>query len=76
MIVIAYNYENKIISIVNSKSVELANAFWQGKGLVPFRIATLEKDFTPLEDHVTGIYEVLKTKTVYDGRREIVVVEG
>jgi len=38
MIVIAYDYEDRIISILNSKSVELANAFWQGKSLVPSRI--------------------------------------
>lgn len=62
MIFIAKDYNGKVISIVNAKSLELANAFWQGRGVIPHTVSDLEKDYLPLEDHPTGVYELLKTK--------------
>lgn len=61
MIYIGYNYEGLPISIVNAKSKELAYAYWQGKDVLPYSHKCLEEDFTPLKDHLTGVYEILKT---------------
>lgn len=35
MIYIAYDYDGYVISIVNSRSEELANAYWQGANITP-----------------------------------------
>ena len=64
MIFIAYNFDGYIISIVNAKNKELANAYWQGADIVPYSIKSLEKDFSSLEDHPTGVFSILKTQEV------------
>ena len=62
MIFIAYNHNENCIGIVNAKSRELAVAFWQGKGEIPHVIKSLDDDYIPLEEHNTGVYELLKIK--------------
>lgn len=77
MIVIGYNYAGKVISIVNTKSEELANAYWQGAGIYPYRTSILEKDFTPIEEHITGVYPLLRTEEIklyVEGKHETFLV--
>jgi hypothetical protein len=62
MIYIATNYEGYITSIVNAKDESLAKAYWQGKGIIPNTILNLEKDFTSLDEHPTGVYPLISTK--------------
>ncbi len=61
MVFIAYNYDGKVISIINAKSKELANAFWQGRKVCPHHIKSLREDFIPLSEHPTGVYSILET---------------
>lgn len=65
MIVIAYNYNNKIIGIVNAENEKLANAFWHGRGITPHSTKVLERDFTKLEEHPHGVYPILETIEKY-----------
>ena len=62
MIFIGYNYEGYTISIVNAKSRELADAYWQGAQIIPHTVKCLEKDFASLDEHPTGVYPILRTK--------------
>jgi hypothetical protein len=66
MVYIAYNHNSEVISVVSAKSIELANAFWQGKGIVVYSHQCLETDFSNLNDHPTGVFEFVKTETVTD----------
>lgn len=69
MIIIAYNHNGKIISIVNAKSKELALAYWQGtKGGIPHSTKILEEDFIPLSEHPTGVMPILDTIEIIAGR--------
>ncbi len=61
MIFIAKNYDGYTISIVNARSIELANAYWQGADIVPHSITCLEKDFDNINTHITGVYSLLRT---------------
>ncbi len=64
MVYIAYNYSGKVVSIVNARSLELAHAYWQGKGVMLNNVKTLEDrgDFIPLDEHPTGVYSILETE--------------
>lgn len=62
MVYIGYDYESIPISVVSAKSKELAVAYWQGKEILPHTIQCLEEDFASLDDHPTGVFEILKTK--------------
>lgn len=68
MIFIGLDYNNKIISIVNAKSKELAYAYWQGKDILPHSHKNLEEDYISLKEHPTGVYPILETyeKDVYE----------
>jgi len=61
MIVIAKNYKDKIIGIVNAENKKLANAFWHGRGIIPHSVTT-EDDFMPLDEHPHGVYPILETE--------------
>lgn len=63
---IAYDHNSVPVSVVCAKSKELANAFWQGKGLYPHTVKSLSQDFTPLADHPTGVFPLVSTKMVHD----------
>lgn len=67
MIYLAFNYEGYCISIVNAKSKELAVAYWQGANIIPHSIKSLEEDYTPIEEHLTGVYPILKTQELDQG---------
>lgn len=62
MIFIGYDYDGYVISIVNAKSKDLAIAYWQGAGMYPNTI--VEDDCNGLKDHPTGVYPLIKIKTV------------
>jgi hypothetical protein len=64
MIFIAYNYEGAPISVVCAKNQDLANAYWQGAGIIPHSSKCLEKDFTPIDEHITGVFPLIKTKEI------------
>lgn len=70
MIVIAYNHNGKVVSIVNAKSEELAKAFWQGRGIIYNTINNLDdkKTFTSLDEHPTGVYPIFETIELIAGR--------
>jgi hypothetical protein len=61
MIFIAYNHKSQVISIVNAKNQELANAYWQGANVDVHASKCLETDFTSLDEHPTGVFPILKT---------------
>ena len=67
MIFIAYNYKNQPISIVNAKSKELAEAFWQGRNLNVDHVKNLEKDFIDLDSHPTGVFPLFETEVMILG---------
>ena len=78
MVVIAYDYNSKVIGIVNADNEKLANAFWQGKSLAVHSTKVLERDFTKLEEHPTGVFPILETVTVdgyslKDNRKVLIV---
>lgn len=67
MTFIAYNHQGQIVSIVVAKSKELAMAYWQGSNIgIPASSKCVEdeNDFTPLSEHVTGVFPILKTITL------------
>lgn len=57
MIYIAKDYEGKVLGIVNARNKDLANAYWQGRGVMPHKVRSLS-DYPPLEDHPTGVYPI------------------
>ena len=58
----AKTYDSKVESIVLADSYELAQAYWQGKGIVAHSVDTrTEKD---LNDHITGVLPILHTKKI------------
>ena len=59
MICIARNYDGYIIDIVLARSLELANIYWQGKGVYPHRTDIREE--YQLENHPTGVIPILST---------------
>jgi len=61
-IFIAKTYEGKVESVVLAKSYELANAYWQGQGIVAHSIT--ERNESDLEDHPTGVLPIVKTKLI------------
>ena len=64
MIFIAYNGPGYVTSIISAKSEALALAYWQGASVDVFSHKCLEnpEDFTPLNEHVTGVIPILKTE--------------
>lgn len=73
MIFIGFNYEGYPISIVNAKSEELANAFWQGREIYPHSIKCLESDYEDINKHITGVFPLFeaKEKEIYvDGKHK------
>ena len=61
MVFIAYNEKSKPVSVVAAKSEELAQAFWQGKGITVWSSSCLETDFTPIEETLTGVISLVET---------------
>lgn len=61
---VAYNEENYPVDIVQAKTKEMANIFWQGKGIVP--ISVREFNDASLQEHPTGVVSILST-VIKDG---------
>ena len=66
MVIVGYDHNGTIISILNAKSQELANAYWQGAGISIHRSRSLDdkETFMPLDESPTGVYPILKTKEI------------
>jgi hypothetical protein len=62
MTFVCYNEKGIPVSVIAAKSDELAQAYWQGKGLTVWSSACLETDFTPLDDTLTGVIPLVTTK--------------
>ena len=68
MTYIAYNYEGVAISILRARNRTVADIYWQGAGIIANTVTCVEEDMADLEDHITGVYPILKTKeTRVDG---------
>lgn len=65
MVFIAYDHNGYVTSIVSAKSEELAKAWWHGAGVDVYTSKNLENvaNFTPLDQHPTGVIPLLKTET-------------
>lgn len=62
----AKTYDGSIESVVLAKSYALAQAYWQGKGVMASSVD--EKNETDLENHPTGVLPIVKTKEIYASR--------
>jgi len=85
LIYVAFDYEGTVISIVNARSLDLANAFWQGRGVIPHSTKNLLEDYTALKDHPTGVFPLFETEEIelilpefggYSEPRKFIVVKG
>ena len=61
-IFIAKTYNGSIESVVLAKSYALAQAFWQGQGVVAHSIT--ERSEADLESHPTGVLPIVKTRKI------------
>jgi hypothetical protein len=59
-IYIAKKYDGIVESVVLAKSYELANAYWQGMGILPHSIDTRNEN--DLKDHPTGVLPIVTAK--------------
>jgi hypothetical protein len=59
-IIIAKTYDDKVEDIVLAIDVKSANAYWQGKGVVPHSV--YEYNESDLDDHMTGVIPILTTR--------------
>jgi len=59
VICIAKNHKNRILSVVLTKNIELAKAFWHGKGIIPHTITELTE--ANLLEHPTGVIPIVST---------------
>jgi len=57
---IAYDERNFPVSVVKARSLDLAEAFWQGKGLYPNFSVNVDTERC-LEDHTTGVIPLVST---------------
>jgi len=73
MIFIAYDYENRVQSIVCAVNEQVAMAYWQGQDDLPHSVKCLERDYdvdvwaqgiTPKVTHTTGVFPILSTNVV------------
>ena len=61
-IFISRNHKGLIESVVLAKNYELANAYWQGTGIMGASIDV--KQESDLDDHPTGVLPIVKTKKI------------
>ena len=64
MLYIAKNYSGQIISIISAKSKELANAYWQGKGIIPHTESTFDLSEDRENEKDGFVTPILKTREV------------
>lgn len=60
---VAKDYSGSVIGVVLAKNYELANAFWQGKGIIPHHVDSRTED--DLNNHPTGVLPIISTKEVH-----------
>lgn len=61
-IFIAKTYDGKVESVILAKTADLAQAYWQGKGMYPHTIdIRTEED---LKDHITGVLPIVHTRKI------------
>ena len=58
----AKTYDGLVESVVLAKSYALAQAYWQGSGIIPHSID--EKNESDLEGHPTGVLPIVKTRKI------------
>jgi len=61
-IFIAKTYKGEVESVVLAKSLALAQAYWQGMGIMAHSV--VERNETDLENHPTGVLPIVKTKKI------------
>lgn len=61
-IYIAKTYDGLVESVILAKNVELAHAYWQGKGVVAHSV--IERNEFDLEERFTGVLPIVTTKKV------------
>lgn len=80
MIFIAKKYDGTIIGIVSAKHRESVNAYFQGKGLIPYKIETFNLAEDRENEQLGFITPILSTREgseVIDGaRRTSIIVEN
>ena len=68
-IYVAKEYGDKTIGMVLAKSEELAQAYWQGRGIYPHHVDVFSE--ASLDGHPTGVLPLLivRKKEVYEGTK-------
>lgn len=61
-IFIAKHYDGTPVDVVLTATAQLAQAYWQGKGIIAHTI-TVRSD-TDLTDHPTGVLPIISTREV------------
>ena len=62
IVFIALDYSENILDIVAARSYELAQVYWQGKGIIAHHVRQIQH--ADLVDHITGVIPVASTKEV------------
>lgn len=78
MIFIGRNFDGKIISIISAKTEESANAYWQGKDIIPYSIDTFDMN-EDRENEKMGYVTPILTTIELDGyslkdRKKVTIV--
>ena len=58
----AKTYDGLIESVILARNIELAHAYWQGKGITACSV--IEHNESDLEKHPTGILPIVTTRKV------------
>lgn len=79
MIFIAKNYKGKVIGIVSAKSVESANAYWQGKGVTPHKVTEFDLSEDRENENMGYVTPIVTTKEeelyVHNAFRTFLIIE-
>jgi len=81
MIFIAYNHDSVIISIVSAKDKISANAYWQGRGIIPHFSVPFDSAEIRVNEEQGYVTPILHTKEVsvklwgQSGERKIIKVD-
>lgn len=76
MIFIGKDHNNTVISIVSAKQKESANAYWQGKGIMPHSIEEFDLSEDRENEEMGYVTPILNTKkeTFYHNGRNIEII--
>lgn len=59
---VAKRYDGKTLDVVLSATVELANAYWHGKDIIPHTVRSISDQ--DLAGHPTGVLPIVSTREV------------